>query len=77
MFALAPRPPARSLLQSAVDTQQKKNKRSFLQAGLDSPGQDCLLSTLSKWNWRNLGLERQILSSNNFPSKPQMHFVLI
>lgn len=56
---------------------KQKQKRSFLQAGLDSPGQDCLLSTLSKRNWRNLGLGRQILSSNNFPSKPQMHFVSI
>lgn len=34
-----------------------------------------LLSTLSKRNWSDLGLERQTLSSNDFPSKPQMHFV--
>ena len=76
MFALAPRPPARSL-HGWILSKKKTQKRSFLQAGPDSPGQDCLLSTLSKRNWSNLGLGRQILSSNDFPSKPQMHFVSI
>lgn len=71
--------PARSCCPRWILSKKNTNKKthSFQQAGPDLPGQDCLLSTLSKRNWRNLGLGRQILSSNDFPSKPQMHFVSI
>lgn len=52
--------------------------KSFLPANRpDASGSDGLLSTLSKRDWSTLGLGRQTVSSNDSPSKPQMHFVSI